>query len=323
MMYYAGIDLGGTFIKCGIVDETGRILAKDKIPTGRERPYTSIAADMAALVKALAARSNVKIAAVGIGAPGTIDSQNGVIVYSNNIDWKDVPLCAEVQNALSLPVFITNDANAAALGEAFCGAGAKYSSLILVTLGTGVGGGIILDGKLFEGGHSAGAEIGHSVLRVGGERCTCGRKGCFEAYASATALIRQTKRAMEKDRDSVMWTLCGGNVDNVDGKTAFDGARAGDKSAKRVVKNYVDLLAEGITDLANIFRPDAILLGGGVCAEGDALLKPLRRKVDKLIFGGTKYAPVAIDVAGLGNDAGLCGAARLAMTRTAGSSEEL
>ena len=161
MNYYAGIDLGGTFVKCGIVDEEGNILCKDKIPTGKDRPYPAIAADMADLVLRLADRigvSRAELKAIGIGAPGTIDSQNGVIVYSNNISWKNVPLCRELREALSLPVYITNDANAAALGENFCGAGKKYSSMILVTLGTGVGGGIVIDGKLFEGNRSAGVK---------------------------------------------------------------------------------------------------------------------------------------------------------------------
>lgn len=313
---YAGIDLGGTFIKCGIVTEDGKILVKDKIPTGKERDYREIAADMAALVQRLAAEAGVGLEAVGIGSPGTIDSKNGVIVYSNNIAWKNVPLCGEVSARLGLPAYITNDANAAALGEHFCGAGSKYSSLILVTLGTGVGGGIIIDGKLFEGNKSAGAEIGHSVIRFGGEKCTCGRRGCFEAYASATALIRQTKRAMEKDPQSKMWAIAG-SLDNVDGKTAFDGLRAGDRAAKKVVKDYIRCLAEGICNLLNEFRPEAILLGGGVCAEGDTLLLPLKKEVDKRLFGGTEYAPFDLCKASLGNDAGLCGAARLAAVRSA------
>jgi ROK family protein len=317
MNYYAGIDLGGTFVKCGIVDEEGNILCKDKIPTGKDRPYPAIAADMADLVLRLADRvgvSRAELKAIGIGAPGTIDSQNGVIVYSNNISWKNVPLCRELREALSLPVYITNDANAAALGENFCGAGKKYSSMILVTLGTGVGGGIVIDGKLFEGNRSAGAEIGHEVIRVGGAKCTCGRRGCFEAYASATALISQTKRMMERHPDSALWSVAG-TLENVDGKTAFDAMRAGDKHAKRVVSEYIRYLAEGITNLANVFRPEAVLLGGGVCAEGDALLKPLKRRVKRLLFGGSDYAPVEICVAGLKNDAGICGAARLAMLK--------
>lgn len=317
MKYYAGIDLGGTFIKCGIVDEKGHIVIKDKIPTGRERHYREIAADMAACVRGLAEKAGIEfsmLGGAGIGSPGTVDSKNGVIVYSNNIDWKDVPLGGAAEEALGLPTFVANDANAAALGESFCGAGSKYGSIVFVTLGTGVGGGIVIDGKLFEGNRSAGAEIGHSVIRMGGEKCTCGRKGCFEAYASATALIRQTREAMKAHPDSALWRICG-DLNAVDGKTAFDGMRQGDGYATKVVEDYICYLAEGVTNLANVFRPEAILLGGGVCAEGDALLEPLKRKVAELIYGGEDYAPVEILVASLGNDAGLCGAAKYAMDR--------
>ncbi len=315
--YYAGLDLGGTFVKGGIVDEEGKILVKDKIPTGRERPYTEIAADMARLVKDLAARAGLaegQLAGVGIGSPGLIDAENGVIVYSNNIRWENVPLCGAVREQLGVPVCITNDANAAALGEHFCGAGKKFGSMVFITLGTGVGGGIILDGKLFEGNRSAGAEIGHMVIERGGWQCTCGRRGCFEAYASATGLIRRTRESMEAHKESAMWKIAG-SLEGVDGRTAFDGMRAGDAAAKQVVEEYISCLAEGVTNLVNIFRPEAVVLGGGVCAEGETLLAPLRAAVEPHLFGGAEYAPVAIVAASLGNDAGLCGAARLAMQR--------
>ncbi len=313
MKYYAGIDLGGTFIKCGIVDETGKLLVKDKISTKKERAPEAVAKDMANFVLKLAEKAGVKLTAAGIGSPGSIDSKNGVVVYNNNLNWDDVPLADEVRAILGVPVYVLNDANAAALGEQFCGAGNKYHDVIFVTLGTGVGGGIVIDGKLFEGNKSAGAEIGHAVIRMGGEKCTCGRKGCFEAYASATALIRQTKRAMEKHPESALWGIC--DYDKVDGKTAFDGAREDDKTAAQVVKAYIGYLAEGITNLCNEFRPEAILLGGGVCAEGDTLLEPLKKLVGKNIYGKEGYAPVELLTASLGNDAGLFGAARYAMIK--------
>lgn len=315
MKYYAGIDLGGTFVKCGIVDEEGKLLIKDKIPTGRERTLGEIAGDMARLALSLAEKAGVKLTAAGIGSPGTVDSKNGVIVYSCNLYWRNAALADEVKRTLGVPVYVTNDANAAALGEQFCGAGKGYSDVVFVTLGTGVGGGIVIDGKLFEGNKSAGAEIGHTVIRMNGERCGCGRRGCFEAYASATALIRQTKRAMQKNPGSKLWELCGGEIENADGKTAFDGMRAGDKTAEQVVKAYIGYLAEGIANLCNEFRPEAILLGGGVCAEGDTLLEPLKKLVGKMIYGKEGYAPVELLTASLGNDAGMFGAARYAMIR--------
>ena len=316
MKYYAGLDLGGTFVKGGIVDETGAIVRADKIPTGKDRPYGEIAADMAGLVRKIAADANVSmsdVAAVGIGSPGTIDSKNGVIYYSNNIAWNNVPLCAEIEKNLGIRAFVTNDANAAALGAAWCGAGRKYGSIVFITLGTGVGGGVIIDGKLFQGFRSAGAELGHVVIRMGGAQCTCGRKGCFEAYASATALIRQTREAMEKHPESKLWDLCGGDLEKVEGKTAFDGQALGDETAKRIVSRYVKYLAEGLVNICNEFRPEAIVLGGGVCGAGDVLLKPLKRRINRYIYGGTKYAPVKVVIASLGNDAGLVGAVKYAI----------
>lgn len=245
MEYYAGIDLGGTNIKCGIVDETGTVIKYESIPTNREKGFSDVVSTMAELVKKLSKAVSGRVKAVGVGAPGTIDGENGVVVYSNNLAWEKVPLAAELGNELHLPVRITNDANAAAYGEYLCGAGKEYRSIVMLTLGTGVGSGIVIDGKLFEGNRGAGAELGHEVIRFGGEKCTCGRCGCFEAYASATALIRQTKRAMEHHVESIMWKLCSADINNVNGRTAFDGMRSGDKTAKKVVDSYINYLSVG------------------------------------------------------------------------------
>ncbi len=317
MKYYAGLDLGGTFVKGGIVDEKGNIIVADKIPTGKEREYCEIAEDMANLVKTLTKKAGLSIediVAVGIGSPGTIDSKNGVIYYSNNIAWSNVPLCKEIEKNLGKKAYVTNDANAAALGESWVGAGKKYNSIVFITLGTGVGGGVIIDGKLFEGYRSAGAELGHAVIKMGGEKCTCGRRGCFEAYASATALIRQTKAAMLKNRSSKLWQVVGGDIEKVEGKTVFDAL--GDKTADKVLANYVKYLSEGLCNIINEFRPEAIVLGGGVCGAGDTLLKPLKRKINRNVYGGVKYAPVKVEIASLGNDAGLVGAVKYAIDNT-------
>ena len=311
--YYAGIDIGGTFVKCGIVSSQGEIIVKGKIPTGKERTYQEIAKDIANFVRELEEKAGVQTQAVGIGCPGTVDSEKGVIIYSNNIAWENIPLGQELEKQLGKPTYITNDANAAALGESFIGAGKAYNSSILVTLGTGVGGGIVLDGKLFEGNCSAGAEIGHHVIRKNGKKCTCGRKGCFEAYSSATALMKEAREKMKKNKASMLWERSGGKAENVDGKVIFDCAKAGDETAKKVVDWYVDYLAEGITNLANVFRPEAVLLGGGVSAQGDALIIPTQKLVNERLYGGANYAPVKVAVATLGNDAGLCGAVKLAM----------
>ncbi len=313
--YYLGIDLGGTGIKCGVVDENGKILVGGSCSTRKGVTPEDVLADMAALARSLIGKAGVKIDGAGVGCPGTIDTENGVIVYSNNLGWKNVPIAEYLKNALRMPVFTTNDANAAALGEYVCGAGKKYDSLVMLTLGTGVGGGVVFGGKLFEGNRGAGAELGHEVIRCGGEKCTCGRRGCLEAYASATALIRQTKKTMDKAPNSLLWELTDGNKDKVNGKIVFEALSRGDETAKKVVNKYVGYLATGIANAINVFRPQAIVLGGGICGAGEAFIKPLTRKVNREIYGGTKFAPVDIVVASLGNDAGLVGAAALAFEK--------
>ncbi len=307
--YYAGIDLGGTFIKCGIVDSNGRLLKKDKATTAGG--YSSVMQAMANLAIRLAQERKLVLSGIGIGCPGTVDSKRGVILYSNNLGWKDVPLARDIQALTGVPVAVTNDANAAALGEYAYGAGKNYQDMILITLGTGVGSGIVIDGKLFEGNKGAGAELGHSVIKMNGERCTCGRKGCLEAYASASALVRQAKACMQKDKATLLWQLCGGDIEKVDGKILFDAVRVEDKGAKRVFKKYVEYLACGLTNIANEFRPEVIVLGGGISAVGEVLTLPLQRKLLRNIFGGQKNAPVKILTAALENDAGVFGAVEL------------
>lgn len=316
MKYFAGLDLGGTFVKGAIIDEKGNMLAKDKIPTVKERPYQAICKDMAELVVKLQQKSGVKVSAIGVGSPGAVDSRNGIVVYNGNLGFRNAEICKEIHKYINVPVFIANDANVAALGEQYYGSENPCANVIFITLGTGVGGGIIIDGKLFEGFKSVGAEIGHGVIRMGGEQCTCGRKGCFETYASATALIRQTKKAMLKNKESKLWQIVGGDLDKVDGKTAFDGVIARDKTADRVVNKYVKYLSEGVLNLCNEFRPELVIIGGGVSGAGDLILKPLKKLVEKHIFGGTEYAPIKLEIAKLGNDAGVYGAVRLAEMRS-------
>lgn len=313
--YYAGLDLGGTFVKGAIIDDQGNMIVKDKIPTGKERGFEAVSADMAKLVSDLQNKSGVVVSAIGIGSPGAVDSKNGIVVYNGNLGFRNAEICSEIRKYIDVPVFVANDANVAALGEQYYGSENPCDNVIFVTLGTGLGGGIIIDGKLFEGFKSVGAEIGHGVIKMGGEKCTCGRRGCFEAYASATALIRQTKKAMQKDKESKLWQIVSGDIDKVDGKTVFDAVASGDSTAKKVLNRYVKYLSEGILNLCNEFRPELVIIGGGISAAGDMFLKPLKKLVEKHIFGGTKYAPIKIEIAKLGNDAGVYGAVRLAVTR--------
>lgn len=313
-MYRAGIDLGGTNIKAGIVDENQKILIEDSVPTRAKRPYEEVVKDMADLVKRLLAQlgtGDEELSGVGVGSPGTVDAAQGVVLYSNNISWENVPLAEELSKYFSCPIGISNDANCAALGEVKAGAAKEIANAILLTLGTGVGGGIIIDGKVFEGAHAGGAELGHTSLIFDGEACTCGRKGCVEAYVSATALIRDAKRAAEKHPASKMNELCGDDLSDMNGKIPFDAAWAGDAAAKEVVEAYITYLGEAIANFVNIFRPDVVLLSGGVCNQGEKLTGPLSLYIKDKCFAKERAFIPEVKCAILGNSAGIIGAANL------------
>lgn len=313
MKYYIGLDIGGTTIKGIILRSEGTIVYENAIVTGSEEGAENMLLNIFKLIDTLFAESSVspqQVAGIGIGCPGMIDSKSGNVVFAGNLGLKNFPLAAKIAEQFDLPVKITNDANAAALGEAKFGAGKEYSSSIMVTLGTGVGGGIVLDGKLFEGNKSVGAEIGHTVIERNGNKCTCGRRGCFEAYSSASALIKKTREAMSNNPKSKMWRSY--DLLAVNGKTCFDYYQT-DETAKEVVDWYLSYLATGLTNLANEFRPEVIMLGGGVSEQGETLTKPLQKLVDAEIFGGPDFAPVKIVKATLGSRAGAFGAAALNM----------
>ena len=313
--YYVGIDLGGTFIKGGIADDLGNIILSDKTPTQTELGAEVVMDNISNLAKSLLKRTGLStgdVEGLGMGVPGMIDGKNGICIFSNNFGWKDVKIAQGIYDRVGLSVEISNDANAAALGEAIFGAGKEFDDMIMLTLGTGVGGGIVVDNRLIEGNKGAGAELGHAVIEVDGEECTCGRRGCLEAYASATALIRDTKRAMQAHPDSKMWEI--GDINAVTGKVAFD-YKDVDEYAKQVVDNYIEKLACGITNYANVFRPQAVILGGGVCAQGDNLIKPLQKIVDRDVFAGELGPKCEVRVATLENTAGILGAVALVMNK--------
>jgi len=313
-MYYVGIDLGGTFIKAGLVDENGKIILKSSIPTGKERPYQEIVRDMAMLVKQIIKDAQIDkkdVKSIGIGSPGTPDNKAGILVYANNLtNFENVPLRTEIQKYVDIPVILDNDANCAALAESVAGAARDAKNSVTITLGTGVGSGVVIDGKVYSGFNYSAAEMGHMVIRMDGEQCTCGRKGCWEAYASATGLIEQTKRAAMENKESLINTLVDGDLSKIDAKTAFDAAKQGDETGRKVVEQYIKYLAEGLINLINIFAPDVVVIGGGVSKEGEYLLKPLRELVYKDVY--FKGEPqTQIRVAQMGNDAGIIGAAML------------
>ena len=311
--YYIGIDLGGTFIKGGIVDKEGSIIAQNKVPTEANVSGERICENIAKLTDMLLNETKIQksdVAGIGMGAPGMIDYEKGIVICAENLELTNFDIAGKVKALTGFEVKVANDANVATLGEVKFGAAKNAKDAIMLTLGTGVGGGMVCNGKLVEGNESAGAELGHTVIQMGGELCSCGRRGCAEAYCSATALIRETKKAMLKNRDSKMWEI--GDVEKVDGKTPFDFASV-DPYAKEVVDNYVYALATTITNFANVFRPETVIIGGGVCAQGDELVLPLQKILDEEIYAGALGPRVPIVTATLGNTAGVLGAAALIM----------
>lgn len=314
-MYQIGIDLGGTNIAAGIVDEENKIVGTASVKTNCPRPAEEIAdsireAALMAMVDASVVMD--EISSVGIGTPGAVNS-DGVVEFSANLGFSDTPLKDMVEERIGKPTFIENDANCAALGEQIAGCGNGVQNFIAVTLGTGVGGGIILNGKLLTGINGAAGEIGHMAIIKDGIACQCGREGCFEQYASATALVRQTKDAllMDREKTSAIWDMIDGNPDNVNGLVTWNAYHAGDELATEVIDHFIEYLAVGVADLVNIFQPDMICIGGGMSKQGDALIQPLVEKVARRRY--TKHAKkqTQIVAATLGNDAGIIGAALL------------
>ena len=321
-MYYLGIDLGGTNIAAGIVNENYEIIKKKSTPTLANRDGKLIIKDMAELCRSLIAECNLTlddIAYAGIATPGTANSDTGVVEYANNLPFKKFPIADLLKEYLGIEkVYIENDANAAAKAEAIAGAarGAKYS--VMITLGTGLGGGIILDGKVYSGFNHAGAELGHIVIEKDGKQCTCGRRGCWETYSSATGLANMTRehliKARAEGRKTIIEDMIGGNLDNCNARVSFAAMKQGDEVGKEIVDEYISYLASGIATIINIFQPNVLSIGGGVCGEKDYLLKPLEREVFGQTYTKTGTSPqTEIKIAELGNDAGIVGAAVLGL----------
>lgn len=312
-MIYAGIDLGGTTIKGALVTEEGKILREKNIPTGGERPHREVVKDMAQLVYDLVEEQGITIndiESVGIGSPGAIDPVAGKVMFAANFaDFRDVPMVDIMKETIPVPVYLENDANIAALGEALFGAGNGSRNAVAITLGTGLGGGIIIDGKIFSGAFFGGGEMGHQVIVADGLPCTCGRKGCWEAYSAATALIRMGKERAVANPASMINKLVDGDLNKLDAKMVFDASNAGDPSAQDAIQEYAHYLAIGLGNTINVFQPEYLIIGGGPSAQGDKLLNPVMEELKKEIFGGVTKTKVVI--AELGNRAGVIGAAML------------
>lgn len=312
MAYYIGIDIGGTNIACGIVDDDLNIVARAKVKTNAPRPYAEILENIKKSVRLACEELGIKPSdaySIGIGCPGTCNT-DGVVEYSNNLGFVNVPIRADIEAEFGVKTYLGNDADAAAFGEFVAGAAKGADNAIVITLGTGVGSGIIINGKIYSGSNCAGGEIGHTVIVADGRPCTCGRKGCFEAYSSATGLTKMTAEAAEAQPNSLLAKQI-----EEDGKcgarTAYLAMKKGCPVGKFVTEQYVKYLACGIANTINIFQPDILCVGGGVCNEGDTLMVPLRKAVAEQVYSKNSKKNTEIAVCSLGNDAGIIGAAML------------
>ncbi len=314
-MYRIGVDLGGTNIVVGIIDENNKIVAKASRKTNAPRAAEGIFDDMADAVKEAMSQihiTNDDVISVGVGTPGSVNKSEGLIEFANNLGFDNVPSYKLLRERLGIQnVYFDNDANCAALGEAVAGCGKGVQNFIMITLGTGVGSGIIVNGKLVTGLNYAAGEMGHTVIVYDGLQCNCGRKGCWEKYSSATALISQTKDAMKKNYNSLMWDIANDDINKVNGRTAFDAMRKGDAAAQAVVNNYAAMLACGIGNIINTFQPDMVCVGGGVGNEKENLLGPVRKLLKSEVYSIHAKKQTQLVAAELGNDAGIIGAALL------------
>ncbi len=316
-MYYIGIDLGGTNIAAGLVNEEFEIVEKCSIPTGVKDGVNAIVDRMAQAAHKVAEMHGItmdEVACIGIGSPGVVDNNKKEVSFAANLGFLHTPVVKMLEDRIpGKKICIGNDADVAAYGEYKAGAAKNIKDCMTITLGTGVGGGLIINGEIYNGFNHAGGEFGHIAIHEGGRPCTCGRKGCWEAYASVTGLIKTTVEMMEKHPESLMWEIAGGNTDNVNGLTSFDAMRRGDPTAKEVVAEYVRGVAAGLTDVINIIQPEVLCIGGGISKEGETLLGPVREIVEREMFARHSETHTELRIAKLGNDAGIIGAALLGM----------
>ncbi len=311
-MYYIGVDLGGTNCVVGLVDENGTIMQYDSKPTRKERTVEAIFDDIIEGCRKLIKEhklDHTNLKGIGIGTPGMINTAKGVIDYANNIKIKDFDAVGYIKKHLDFPVSIANDADCAALGEVVAGGAKGFENVVVFTLGTGVGGGVVIDGKLFTGSFAGATEIGHQIIVKNGKECSCGNKGCLESYASATGLINLAREKALENKDSMLYKLVNGNMEKMNAKIPFDAAQAGDEIGQCVIDEYMDYLAIGIANAINVFRPEVVLIGGGVSRQEENLTKPLGEKVKELVYARVMHTQIR--TARLGNDAGLIGAAML------------
>lgn len=313
-MYRIGVDLGGTNIATGVVNEKNEIIGRGSVKTRAPRPAAEIFDSIKEAVDLAVKDAGIdykEVSTVGIGTPGSVNKETGDIEFSNNLRFNNVPAKEMLEDRLKKTVFLENDANCAALGEAVAGCGDGVKDFVAVTLGTGVGSGIIIDGKIIRGHNYCGGECGHMVINVDGIQCNCGRKGCWEKYASATALVSQAIEAMQANKTSLLWKTCDGDLNKVDGKSIFDALDMGDDTAAAVVDRYLYYVSVGIINIINALQPEIVCVGGGISAQGEKILRPIRKYINGEHYSIHSKSQTVILPAKLGNDAGIIGAALL------------
>lgn len=314
MEYYIGVDLGGTNIVVGLVNKEYKIVDRCSCSTNLPRSAKEIVDDIARLIQQLLIKQKISIdqvKSIGVGVPGTANKETGIVEYANNLGFYDVDFISLLKEHFDTKICFDNDGNAAAWGEYLAGCARGYHSLVAVTIGTGVGGGIIINDEIYTGSNYAAAEIGHHVICMDGIPCNCGRKGCFEAYASATALITQMKAAMDLDKKSYLWDLCDGNLERAEGKILFEAVLKEDKTATLVLNKFIQYLSVGIANMINIFQPDILCIGGGISKSGHLFIEPLIECVNQQVYTRNSSKQTKIVIATLDNDAGIIGAAHL------------
>lgn len=317
-MYHIGVDVGGTNIAAGIIDDNGKLIICSSTKTGRHRPFAEIMGDMLALCDEIISRARIdaaQITTIGIGTPGNVDMHANRVVFGNNIPsftGADFDVAVK-EHYPHMKLYLDNDANVAALAEAECGAAKGKKNVLMVTLGTGVGGGIIIDGKICRGFNGAGGEIGHIVIEKNGLLCNCGRQGCWEQYASVTALVRETEEELRKYPHSSIHKIIDGDISRISGLTSFNAMRKGDACGKAIVEKYIEYIGIGLVDMVNVLQPEIVVIGGGISKEGDYIIKPLREYVKKHVYTSSipDFPQAEIVAAKMGNDAGIIGAALL------------
>jgi glucokinase len=311
---YIGIDIGGSHISAGLVNQDGKIISRAEVPNNSRRDYKEISKDLADLCKQLMDSANLSlkdIQSIGVGIPGSCNDKIGESIYANNLNLSHAPIRAEFQKYIPYPIHIENDANCAALAENYFGAAKGASISITITLGTGIGAGIVIDNKIFSGFNSCGSELGHSVIVVDGPLCTCGRNGCFEVFSTTQGLIRIAEDLLKNNKNSDIFKQVNGDLSKINGKIIFDAVRNQDKIAEEILSIYLKYLSEGIVNIENFLMPEVIVLGGSISKSGDIFLEPLKKLVAKKVYAGNRIPHADIRLAQLENDAGIIGAAML------------